>query len=1549
MKTWNSSCKLMAVALLVLGAMMLNASAKTLSKVTNVSPNPTLTNEFYLTATNITTSINGTNVRVLIYMDDPPGGGGSARGIPGPLVEAAVGQMIVCHFKNNLTNNFEGATVHWHGLELDNDSDGTAVTQDTVLSGQTYTYRFRVPRAGLYWYHSHMLPGTTTFGGMYGPIVIHDTNETALMAANILPSTNYTFPIMFSDISFTNGTVGKVVKGTNYSLNTLIQICESITLGNLPATFNFDWCGPAGQPGDVALVNGTVPILAFTVFSCIPNTNSTPIFHIGNNQRVRLQLFNASISRDYNLTLRYPCFNSTSDTNLYHIGGQGGLLDSAVLDGGVQSGYDFIYPKGTIDIGTGMRSDVMFYASGNNGDVIQLINNQLPSSPWGLSGGLPANYPVAFFVITNGGATNLPLAAGSPILTAIGMQNENLRLLNTNALIAPPNPSIGTSSSLIIFSNGLAANANTNLYSPNGPTIGGYAAIQLDGNSGFGSWPDVKHPPTALWTRIGDVLQLAIANDAQSGGGNHMHPYHLHGFSMQPVSIFSSNLKTNLYNFPYNQFVDTYEIYPNQALVFRIKLTDRPKFADTATGGPYTTGTDGATGGGLGRWLMHCHIFLHGAIGMISELVVLPNTVTRLVGPAAGTNSVIFADNSTVPWTATADVSWLHPAPGFASGTGSATVRFTYDANPGALRVGNFNVGGKTVVVTQAGINYIKAPGPLTTLVTNLSGPTGIAADDDGNVYFSDGGHGALKRWNPSNNTVTTLASGYGNLQGLGLDGLGNVYFADFSSPAIRRWSASTHVVSNLFNNPTTGVSGLAVDNAGNVYITVPGQNAVKKWTAATGVLTTYTTNGLSSPFGVAVDAAGSIYVADTANDAVKQYGFTVVFFGGIPFLVPNWNTVVASNNLNSPWNLAVDDGGNIYIADGFHNAIKRFNYASNLVETLVASGLGDPTGVAVDSSGNTYISDFNNGAIKELPYAYLDPRPQSEPAELTVDTLPGILLPTQNLLPPFTPTPNAAWIFYGGSTTGVVQFAVSANTGAPRTGTLTVLGTNITINQDGAAWKLASTNLLVGPALGSNTVTEQVIPSIGLWGASTATPWLNLPFASGTGSANILFTYDKNTGATRTGTITINGQVLTVTQAGVNYVSVLAPATLVSAGLVNPLDAAPDPFGNVIFTDSGNNTVKKWTPGTTNASLVFSNGLNTPQGVAVDAVGNIYVAEFFNHDLKQWRAADSNVVTFVTTSTAIEGVDVDAGGNVYWATPSGFAINKWVAATSNTVLVVGTNLSGPRGVAVDIAGNVYIADTSGNALKKWNPVTASLTTLVASGLNSPWDCAVDGCGNIYVANGFNNNVVEWVAASGSVVSIVPGGLVDPTGVGVDANQNLFIADIGNGAVKELPHAFIDPTTKLEPATAGSDTLPVVLPPGQNLSASFAPTDNAPWLTITSTNGGIVSFSFTANPNTVARAATISLLGQTILVNQDAAIYPPLLSNPSMPTNGVFQFGFTNGTRGANYSVLFSTNVAAPLINWTVIGVATQINSTLWQFADGQASNQTRFYRLRSP
>ena len=72
--------------------------------------------------------------------------------MPIPQIVVNVGDEIIVTLTNNLENPCAAiacdTSIHWHGLELDNDSDGTGVTQNHLTAGQTYTYRFLTSRPG---------------------------------------------------------------------------------------------------------------------------------------------------------------------------------------------------------------------------------------------------------------------------------------------------------------------------------------------------------------------------------------------------------------------------------------------------------------------------------------------------------------------------------------------------------------------------------------------------------------------------------------------------------------------------------------------------------------------------------------------------------------------------------------------------------------------------------------------------------------------------------------------------------------------------------------------------------------------------------------------------------------------------------------------------------------------------------------------------------------------------------------------------------------------------------------------------------------------------------------------------------------------------------------------------------------------------------------------------------------------------------------------------------------------------------------------------------
>ena len=74
--------------------------------------------------------------------------------IPGPTLRVQQGSEVVVHVVNE--GDLE-ATVHWHGLRLENKYDGVPhETQQPIPAGGEFTYRIRFPDPGLYWYHPHI-------------------------------------------------------------------------------------------------------------------------------------------------------------------------------------------------------------------------------------------------------------------------------------------------------------------------------------------------------------------------------------------------------------------------------------------------------------------------------------------------------------------------------------------------------------------------------------------------------------------------------------------------------------------------------------------------------------------------------------------------------------------------------------------------------------------------------------------------------------------------------------------------------------------------------------------------------------------------------------------------------------------------------------------------------------------------------------------------------------------------------------------------------------------------------------------------------------------------------------------------------------------------------------------------------------------------------------------------------------------------------------------------------------------------------------------------
>jgi FtsP/CotA-like multicopper oxidase with cupredoxin domain len=105
-------------------------------------------------------NIGGADLRMLAY-------NGS---VPGPVLHVDQGSQITVQVRND--GDVE-ATVHWHGLRLDNRYDGVPhETQEPIPIGGTFTYQLQFPDAGFYWYHPHIREDYGLEMGLYGTIVV---------------------------------------------------------------------------------------------------------------------------------------------------------------------------------------------------------------------------------------------------------------------------------------------------------------------------------------------------------------------------------------------------------------------------------------------------------------------------------------------------------------------------------------------------------------------------------------------------------------------------------------------------------------------------------------------------------------------------------------------------------------------------------------------------------------------------------------------------------------------------------------------------------------------------------------------------------------------------------------------------------------------------------------------------------------------------------------------------------------------------------------------------------------------------------------------------------------------------------------------------------------------------------------------------------------------------------------------------------------------------------------------------------------------------------
>ena len=628
------------------------------------------------------------------------------------------------------------------------------------------------------------------------------------------------------------------------------------------------------------------------------------------------------------------------------------------------------------------------------------------------------------------------------------------------------------------------------------------------------------------------------------------------------------------------------------------------------------------------------------------------------------------------------------------------------------------------------------------------------------------------------------VASRFDSPKGIAFDSFGSLYVADADNHKIRKIDACGNVTtfaghgSAGTNNGNRKIAQfhfpyeLVFGPQGNLYIADAANHRIRK-VDLLGNVTTFAgekpgyqdgsiiTNNVAGkialfqrPIGIAFDQQGNLHVVDSYNNRIRKIDrdgnvTTTAGSGTKGFL----DGGPQEAQFNRPHGLAIDDQGNLYVADIYNHRIRKIDSQGN-VTTYAGSGIEgfqdgpaktakfkEPHGLMFDGQGNLYVTDYSNSRIRMI---------DSKGENVTT------------VLAPKHP-----------------------EDGFPRLMGLTSspLGEMFFICNEGVC-KFHSPSHKAGVSC----VTKLAGSKEGLVNGPLHSVQFHSPNGIAFDAKGNMYVSDSRNFLIRK--LDTQGNVSTFAGSGTSGFQDGGPTT---AQFKHPRGLVSDSKGDVYVADAEDHRIRKIgsegnvTTFAGSGEAGFQDGpgkqaqFKNPCGLAVDSKNNVYIADSGNHRIRKIDTKGT-VITFAGSGTA--GFQNGAGNKAQFKSPCGLAFdnkgNLFVADVENH-----------RIRKIDTKGNVTTFAGSGEASFKDGPSAKAQ-------FDSPQGLAFDSDGNLYVAD-INNHRIRKIDRNGNVSTYAGSGkqgiyhgpgyaakFDKPGWIAIDQNDNLYVSEPAQHRIRKI-------------------------------------------------------------------------------------------------------------------------------------------------------------------